>query len=113
MRALVRAGRLAPGSPVPSVRDLARELRVNPATVARAYQRLTELGVFTVARGEGTFVAADPPSVAKSERAQALHDAALPYARAAAALGAGRKEATDGLSVAFDDLLLEGEKGKR
>ena len=42
------------GPPAP---DLARELRVNPATVAKAYQRLTEAGVLTVRRGEGTFVA--------------------------------------------------------
>jgi GntR family transcriptional regulator len=36
LRRLVASGALGPGAVVPSVRDLARELRVNPATVAKA-----------------------------------------------------------------------------
>ena len=51
LRRLVASGALAPGAVVPSVRDLARELRINPATVAKAYQRLTDAGVLTVRRG--------------------------------------------------------------
>ncbi len=51
VRRLVQAGTLAPGCPVPSVRDLARTLRINPATVAKAYQRLTDAGVLQVRRG--------------------------------------------------------------
>jgi len=39
---LIASGKLAAGAPVPSVRDLARELQVNPATVSKAYQRLVE-----------------------------------------------------------------------
>ena len=57
MRRLIALGALKPGAAVPSMRDLARDLRVNPNTVARAYQRLTEAGVLAVRRGEGTFVA--------------------------------------------------------
>jgi len=57
VRRLVISRALAPGAPLPSVRDLARELRVNPATVARAYQRLTESGLVEVRRGDGTYVA--------------------------------------------------------
>jgi GntR family transcriptional regulator len=48
MRRLVASERLAPGSVVPSVRELARALRVNPATVSKAYRRLTEAGLLTV-----------------------------------------------------------------
>ena len=113
MRGLVATGKLAPGSPVPSVRDLARELRVNPATVARAYQRLTEQGIFTVARGEGTFVAQQPPSIGKLERLRALREAAGRYARASSALGAGRREAAEELSTAFDLLEREDIGGSR
>ena len=54
---LVARGRLTPGDAVPSVRELARELMVNPATVSKAYQRLCDLGVLEVRRGQGTFVA--------------------------------------------------------
>ena len=37
VRRLIALGALQPGAPVPSVRDLAKDLRVNPNTVARAY----------------------------------------------------------------------------
>ena len=55
-RALVR-GTLQPEDPLPSVRELATELVVNPRTVLQAYQELERQGVVYVRRGQGTFVA--------------------------------------------------------
>src|SRR5919112_4929844 len=55
-RALVR-GALRPEDPLPSVRELAAELVVNPRTVLQAYQELEREGVVYVRRGQGTFVA--------------------------------------------------------
>jgi GntR family transcriptional regulator len=49
---------LRPEDPLPSVRQLAVELRVNPNTVAQAYRELERDGVVYVRRGQGTFVAA-------------------------------------------------------
>lgn len=49
----VAAGVLAPGVRVPSVRDLARQLVVNPNTVARAYRDLQTEGVLQPVRGTG------------------------------------------------------------
>lgn len=54
-RALV-AGTLRPGDPVPSVRELASQLVVNPRTVSQAYHELEREGVLHVRRGQGTFV---------------------------------------------------------
>ena len=56
-RALVR-GTLRPEDPLPSVRELAAELVVNPRTVLQAYQELEREGVVYVRRGQGTFVSA-------------------------------------------------------
>lgn len=55
-RALVR-GALRAEDPLPSVRELAAELVVNPRTVLQAYQELEREGVVYVRRGQGTFVA--------------------------------------------------------
>lgn len=93
VRRLVASDALPPGGPVPSVRDLARELRVNPMTVSKAYQRLTEAGVLEVRRGEGTFVSTAPPAMAKSERNRALREAAARFVAVAATLGASADEA--------------------
>src|SRR5688572_24768262 len=56
-RALVR-GALQPEDPLPSVRELAADLVVNPRTVSQAYQELEREGVVYVRRGQGTFVSA-------------------------------------------------------
>ena len=50
-------GALAAEDPLPSVRQLASELRVNPNTVQQAYRELEREGVAYVRRGQGTFVA--------------------------------------------------------
>lgn len=110
IRRLVALGVLQPGAAVPSVRDLARELRVNPNTVSRAYQRLTEGGVLAVRRGEGTFVAERPAQPRKPERNDMLRDAAQRFVNAAVAAGADLDEAIEALHGAWQRLLRQERK---
>lgn len=107
MRRMISLGSLRPGDSVPSVRELATTLRVNPNTVARAYQRLTDQGVFAVRRGEGTFVADAPTQLKKSERHDTLRDAAGRYAGTALAVGATIGEATAELESNYERLVRE------
>jgi len=107
MRRMISLGSLAPGDTVPSVRELAQQLRVNPNTVARAYQRLTDAGVFAVKRGEGTFVSDQPTQLRKSERNETLRDAATRYAGTAVAVGASLEEASGELENSFQKLVRE------
>ena|SRR5688500_5328079 len=107
MRRMISLGTLSPGDAVPSVRELAQQLRVNPNTVARAYQRLTDVGVFAVRRGEGTFVAEQPAQLRKSERNEALRDAATRYAGTALSVGASLEEASTELESAFERVMRE------
>lgn len=57
-RALV-VGTLKAEDPLPSIRQLASELRVNPNTVAQAYREMEREGIVYVQRGQGTFVSPD------------------------------------------------------
>ena len=61
IRAQCLSGRLAPGTQVPSVRQLARDLAVNQNTVLRVYERLTAERLLEMRHGEGTFVAGRMP----------------------------------------------------
>jgi GntR family transcriptional regulator len=101
VRRMVASGALPAHAVLPSVRDLARELNVNPATVAKAYQHLTEAGLLVVRRGEGTYVADAPPVMSRAERTRILRDAAVRYASLAATLGVDEKEAGDALAAAW------------
>jgi GntR family transcriptional regulator len=58
LRAAIATGRLKPGDQLPTVRQLAVELRVNANTVARVYAELERAGVIETRRGVGSFVAA-------------------------------------------------------
>lgn len=108
VRHLVASGALLAGAPVPSVRDLARDLQVNPATVSKAYQRLTDAGVLSVKRGEGTYVSDAPPRLPDAERNRRLLQGALRYASLAVTIGAGREEAAETLEEAWRSLLSGG-----
>ena len=79
-RALV-VGTLRSEDPLPSVRQLAADLRLNPNTVAQAYRELERDGLVYVRRGQGTFVAdraspaAERRSLARDVAGRALLDA--------------------------------------
>lgn len=63
--ALVREGSLPPGSLLPSVRQLAGDLAINPNTVARAYTLLEREGIVETVRRRGTLIAASAPAAAR------------------------------------------------
>ena len=92
VRRRVASGQLPPGAAIPSVRELSKSLRVNPATVSKAYQRLTDAGLLEVRRGEGTFVALTEEKLS-AERERLLDEAAAEFARVADSVGASREEA--------------------
>jgi GntR family transcriptional regulator len=60
LRAAIATSRLRPGDQLPTVRQLAVELRVNANTVARVYAELERAGVIETRRGVGSFVSATP-----------------------------------------------------
>jgi GntR family transcriptional regulator len=112
VRHLVASGALTAGTSIPSVRDLARDLQVNPATVSKAYQRLTDGGVLTVRRGDGTYVSDKPPGFSAEQRDARLREAALRYASLAVTLGSSRAEIEAALAAAWTELDRNGTKGE-
>ncbi len=64
----IAAGSLPVNELIPSVRELSKDLALNPNTVARAYRTLQDEGVVYVRRGTGLAVAADAPEKCQAER---------------------------------------------
>ena len=60
LRAAIATGRLQLGEQLPTVRQLAVDLKVNANTVARVYAELERAGVIETRRGVGSFVVANP-----------------------------------------------------
>jgi len=73
--AMILDGSLGEGDPLPSVRTVAAETRVNPLTVLKAYQQLADAGYVESRRGLGMFVTAGAKTLlAEGERERFLRD---------------------------------------
>lgn len=68
IRAMIAKGNLAPGTRLPSVRETASSLRVNPTTIMKTYQELERLSLLVTYRGQGTFVTNEEAAITRSRR---------------------------------------------
>lgn len=74
IRDLVATGLLLPGERLPSIRELAGQLRINPASAVRAYNELRHEGLIDSDQGRGTFVSRKPRVAAATRDALLLED---------------------------------------
>lgn len=68
----IAVGSLQPGDQLPSVRDIATQITVNPNTVAKAYRELESRGIVETRRGTGTFVSDETQVFPKEERRKVI-----------------------------------------
>ena len=68
----IASGALRPGDQLPTVRQVAVELAINPNTVLRAYREMEIRGIVDTQQGTGTFIAERPAEPPKGERQRPL-----------------------------------------
>jgi GntR family transcriptional regulator len=95
LRQMIHTGEIKVGDQLPTVREMAAELRVNFNTVARAYRILDESGLISTQKGRGTYIW-EPPT---EEALKKLHEENLEsltqnFLREAKKLGFDPKEIT-------------------
>jgi GntR family transcriptional regulator len=98
---LVRRGDLTPGAGLPSVRQLANDLEINPNTVARAYRALERDGVLETAGRRGTRVAPEARENSRRVLAGRLDEMADRILRETAHLGVDPGDLIDALVKRF------------
>ena len=91
----IASGQLAAESQLPSIRDLAQLLVVNPRTVIKAYEELQQDGVVVLRHGRGVFVTEPRSTLPVRERRRKLEELARRMLSEAACLGAGPEEVLD------------------
>ena len=92
LRRLMLTGALPPGSRLPSVRELAGQLAINPNTIQRAYRELEADGYILSVAGQGSFVA-QVDQIAEQQKKQAV-GAFLAAAQRLRALGLTQAQLT-------------------
>ena len=65
IKGAVASGKLKPGEPLPSIRNLARDLRISVITTKRAYEELERDGFICTVAGKGSFVAQQDVELAR------------------------------------------------
>ncbi len=97
------AGRLGPGDRLPTVRQLAVDLQINPNTVSKAYRELELVGIVETRPGDGTFVVGKQPKQPEVERRRQLDRLCRDLITQAQGLGFSLDELLDTLKEFRDD----------
>lgn len=92
-------GRLHTGTQLPTVRGLAVDLKINPNTVARAYNEMEIRGIVNTQQGTGTFISEKKIELTDEERETVLAGLARTFLAAASSYGFSVGEAADYLSI--------------
>ena len=100
----IAAGALRRDDALPSVRKLAVELRINPNTVARAYQNLERDGILRTVPGGGCYVNGQSPGLLKSEKLRRLRPMAAQLAVEARQLRLTRADLLQLVEAECDEL---------
>ena len=87
---LILSGAISPGEKLPSVRELAGTLSINPNTIQRAYRELESSGFVVSVAGKGSFAAEAAPL--QAQKKQELFEKIAALCREAYSLGATRDE---------------------
>ncbi len=99
----IAAANLTPNEALPSVRQLSVQLKVNPNTVARAYQQLVHKGSLRSERGKGVFVAECRAKFSASETSTRLQTAAQRFVADTRHLALSKDALLDAISTVLGD----------
>ncbi|MEW4023810.1 GntR family transcriptional regulator [Bacillus siamensis] len=87
---------LSPGDKLPSVREMAVQMKVNPNTIQRTYSEMERLGIVETRRGQGTFIA-ERPDLKEELKDRLTKDVFKRFIQEMAELGLSPEEMLDGI----------------
>jgi DNA-binding transcriptional regulator YhcF (GntR family) len=108
VQAAIAGGLLVPGDQLPTVRQVAVDLEINPNTVMRAYREMEIRGILDTQQGTGTFVAQQTIDRDAIEHSRGLEQLVEEFAARAGAGGFNLEE----LMIALRDRVTEGKQGR-
>lgn len=108
-RADILEGRLKEGEYLPSIRGLAKDLRISVITTMKAYEQLQQEGLVTAVQGKGYYVNAQDGEMLKEQHLRKVEEALLEAIKAAQIAGLSESELTETLQTL---LQMSDEKEK-
>ena len=99
----ILTGALAPGQALPSIRSLAKELKISVITTKRAYDELETAGFVVSVAGKGSFVAEGDLDLIREQRLRELEDHLLAARDLAKGCGVSGEELKQMLSILLEE----------
>ena len=103
LRDQILSGELVPDAPLPSIRNLAKDLRLSVITTKRAYEELEREGFLYTVAGKGCFVAEKNAALLREENLRRIEDHLNELRRLAALCQLSRSELLEMLDILEDD----------
>ena len=103
IKAMIMNGQLKEGDALPSMRTLAKELRISVITTKRAYEDLERDGFITTVVGKGSFVKAADTSLVREERLKQIEELLVRAVVLAGESGIRKEEVLEILEILFQD----------
>ena len=88
----VASGELSPGQRLPSIRELAKQLKINPRTVVKSYEELRAAGLAVMRQGQGVFITENQAQASAKTRQKAIADMTRRMFAEAMRIGADKEE---------------------
>jgi len=101
---MVATGHLAVGEKLPSVRELASQLKVNPTTVSRIYSELSAEDVIVLRQGQGAFVSSRPSMINRTEAKKQVRELIRRMLSEAVRLGLSHDDIQQLIESEFENL---------
>ncbi len=103
LKAQILTGALTPGEALPSIRALAKDLKISVITTKRAYDELEAEGWIVTQAGRGSFVASQDLNMVRERKLRELEECLSRAAELAEACGLGREELFEMLRIALEE----------
>lgn len=107
VKLLVARGELLEGAKLPSIRELASQLKINTRTVVKAYETLDGAGLVVMQQGRGVFVTAPQGLLPPRERRKVLHEQAQRLLSEAKRVGATPDEVVEIVQAVAEDMVAK------
>lgn len=106
LRSDILAGKLKEGDYLPSIRGLAKDLKISVITTMKAYEQLEAEGLVTAAQGKGFYVNAQDSEMLKEQHMRRVEEALLEAIRAAEVAGMTGRELQETLAALQDEKIF-------
>lgn len=106
LRSEILAGKLKEGDYLPSIRGLAKDLKISVITTMKAYEQLEAEGLVTAAQGKGFYINAQDSEMLREQHMRRVEEALLEAIRAAEVAGMTGRELQETLAALQDERIL-------